>query len=64
MFFQRMEQLLLFIETLGYIAVALMLLQIFLTVGVLSCQKSSNDSSNGSSNDSSNDSSHVRESFV
>ena len=61
----RMEQLLLFMEVLGYTAIALMLLQIFLTLGVLSCQNVY-DSSNDSSKDSRNDSSDklIRESLV
>ena len=61
----RMEQLLLFMEVLGYTAIALMLLQIFLTLGVLSCQNvydSSSDSSKQSSNESSNK--LIRESCV
>ena len=64
---QQMEQLVFFLEILGYIAIALMLLQIFLTIGVLSCQKSNdscNDSSIESSNESYNESSIVRESRV
>ena len=68
---QQMEQLLFFLEILGYIAIALMLLQIFLTIGVLSCpnkfdssDNSSNESSNESSNKTSNDSSILRESYV
>ena len=56
---QQMEQLLFFLEILGYIAIALMLLQIFLTIGVLSCQKQDD-----SSNESYNESSIVRESHI
>ena len=36
--FQRMENLLIFIEILGYIAISLMLLQVFLTIGMLACE--------------------------
>ena len=56
---QQMEQLLFFLEIVGYIAIALMLLQIFLTIGVLVFQKY-----NDSSNETSNESSVVRESHV
>ena len=56
---QQMEQLLFFLEIVGYIAIALMLLQIFLTIGVLAFQKY-----NDSPNETSNESSIVRESRV
>ena len=48
---KEMHQLLFFLEILGFIAIALMILQIFLTVGLLAC-KETNDSSNDSSNES------------
>ena len=47
--FHRMENLITFIEILGYIAIALMLLQVFLTVGMMACK---NDKKNESSHDS------------
>ena len=56
---QKMEQLLFFLEIVGYVAIALMLLQIFLTIGVLVFQKY-----NDSSNETSKESSVVRESHV
>ena len=47
----RMENLITFLEILGYIAIALMILQIFLTLGSLACK--SDDSSDDSRNESS-----------
>ena len=41
--FNRMENLLTFLEVLGYIAIALMVLQIFLTLGVMVCKSKSSD---------------------
>ena len=70
---KRMENLMIFIEVLGYIAIALMVLQIVLTIGMVTCNstkstnKKNNDSFNESSNESLNESSHdplVRESYV
>ena len=48
--FHRMENLITFIEILGYIAIALMLLQVFLTIGMLACKvkNESNESSHES----------------
>ena len=47
---KRMENLMIFIEILGYIAIALMLLQVFLTIGMLACKvkNESNESSHES----------------
>ena len=55
---KRMENLMIFIEVLGYIAIALMVLQIVLTIGMVTCNsfKSTQDSS-GENNESSFDSS-------
>ena len=55
---QRMENLMIFIEVLGYIAIALMVLQIILTIGMVTCNsfKSTQDSSR-KNNESSFDSS-------
>ena len=39
-----MESLMIFIEILGYIAIALMLLQIFLTIGLIACKPNENSS--------------------
>ena len=39
-----MECLMIFIEILGYIAIALMLLQIFLTIGLIACKPNENSS--------------------
>ena len=52
---KRMENLMIFIEVLGYIAIALMVLQIVLTIGMVTCNsyQSSQDSS-GKNNESSN----------
>ena len=64
---QQMEQLVIFLEVLGYIAIALMLLQIILTIGLLAYEKtheSSNKSSHEPQHESSYDSSIVRESQV
>ena len=51
-----------FIEVLGYIAIALMVLQIVLTIGMVACKSTQNskkyESSYESSNESSNESSH------
>ena len=49
---KEMQQLLFFLEILGFIAIALMILQIFLTIGLLAC-KEKHESSHDSSNDSS-----------
>ena len=56
---QQMEQLVIFFEVLGYIAIALMLLQIILTIGLLAFE-----TTNESSNKSSHESSIVHESRV
>ena len=48
--FHRMENLITFIEILGYIAISLMLLQVFLTVGMMACKVK--NESNESSHDS------------
>ena len=58
---KRMENLMIFIEILGYIAIALMVLQIVLTIGMVTCNsfKPTQDSS-GKNNDSS---SKTHESF-
>ena len=55
---KRMENLMILIEILGYIAIALMVLQIVLTIGMVTCNsfKSTRDSS-GKNNDSYHDSS-------
>ena len=44
---KRMENLMIFIEVLGYIGIALMILQIVLTIGMVTCNsfKSTQDSS-------------------
>ena len=60
---QQMEQLIIFLEILGYIAIALMLLQIILTIGLLAYETTIK-SSHESSNESSHESSIVRESRV
>ena len=69
---QRMENLMIFIEVLGYIAIALMVLQIVLTIGMVTCNSTKNSTvkknneyepSNESLNESSYDS-LVRESRV
>ena len=54
---KRMENLMIFIEVLGYIAIALMVLQIVLTIGMVTCNsyQSTHDSS-GKKNDSSQES--------
>ena len=46
--FHRMENLITFIEILGYIAIALMLLQVLLTIGMMACKNESNESSHES----------------
>ena len=65
---KRMENLMIFIEVLGYIAIALMVLQIVLTIGMVTCNSTKkNESSYESSNESLNESSYdslVRESRV
>ena len=53
---KEMQHLLFFLEILGFIAIALMILQIFLTIGLLACNET-NESSNASSNESLHDSS-------
>ena len=58
-----MEQLVIFLEVLGYIAIALMLLQIILTIGLLAYEKT-HESSHEPQHDSSYESSIVRESRV
>ena len=60
-----MENLMIFIEVLGYIAIALMVLQIILTIGMVACNSfNSTHDSSGKNNDSYNDSSSkTHESF-
>ena len=56
---KRMENLMIFIEVLGYIAIALMVLQIVLTIGMMACKSSSTkNESSRQSNDSFNESSY------
>ena len=54
---KRMENLMIFIEVLGYIAIALMVLQIVLTIGMVTCNSyQSTQDSSGKKNDSSQES--------